>query len=137
MQWSDVIAKPKPKLLRQFAGLWLIVFPLLAALRVWRGHADNWAIGLAVAGVVVGLVGLVKREAVRPIYSGWMLAAFPIGWTVSQLMLLVLFYLVFTPVGLVFRLMRRDALSLRRRDVSTYWAVKPGAARAEDYFRQF
>ena len=57
------IAKPKPKLLRQFAGLWLIVFPLLAALRVWRGHADNWAIGLAVAGVVVGLVGLVKPEA--------------------------------------------------------------------------
>jgi Saxitoxin biosynthesis operon protein SxtJ len=137
MQWSDVIASPKPKLLRQFAGLWLIVFPLLAALRVWRGHADNWAIGLAVAGVVVGLVGLVKPEAVRPIYSGWMLAAFPIGWTVSQLMLLVLFYLVFTPVGLVFRLIRRDALSLRRRDVSTYWAVKPGAARVEDYFRQF
>lgn len=137
MQWSDVIAKPTPKLLRQFAGLWLIVFPLLAAVRVWRGHADNWAIGLAVVGVVVGLLGLVKPEAMRPIYSGWMLAAFPIGWTVSQLMLLVLFYLVFTPVGLVFRLMRRDALNLRRRDVTSYWAVKPRAARAEDYFRQF
>jgi len=137
VQWSDVIAKPKPKLLRQFAGLWLIVFPLLAAVRVWRGHADNWAIGLAVVGVVVGVLGLVKPEAVRPIYSGWMLAAFPIGWTVSQLMLLVLFFLVFTPVGLVFRLMRRDALSLQRRNATTYWAAKPRAARAEDYFRQF
>ena len=66
-----------------------------------------------------------------------MIAAFPIGWTVSQFMLLVLFYVVFTPVALVFRLMRRDALGLRRRDAASYWAVKPGAARAEDYFRQF
>ena len=89
------------------------------------------------AGVVVGIAGLVKPGAVRPIYSGWMLAAFPIGWTVSQLMLLVLFYLVFTPVAIVFRLMRRDVLRLRRRDVPAYWVAKPGAARAEDYFRQF
>jgi hypothetical protein len=137
MQWSDVVAKPSRKLLRQFAGLWLVFFPLLAALRVWRGHADNWAIGLLAAGLVVGLAGLIKPELMRPIYSGWMIAAFPIGWTVSQLMLVVLFYGVFTPVGLVFRLMRRDALSLRRKATSSYWVKKPAAARAEDYFRQF
>jgi hypothetical protein len=137
MQWSDVMKAPPPKLLRQFAGLWLVFFPLMAALRVWRGHADNWAVGLAVIGVVIGLIGLAKPEAMRPIYTGWMIAAFPIGWTVSQLMLVVLFYGVFTPVGLVFRVMRRDALALRRRNVVSYWAAKEQPASAQDYFRQF
>ena len=137
MQWSDVIATPKPKLLRQFAGLWLVFFVGLAAARVWRGHNDDWALGLAVVGVLVGVLGLVRPAALRWIYTGWMIAAFPIGWTVSQVMLAVLFYVVFTPVALVFRLMRRDVLGLRRRDVASYWTVKPGAARADDYFRQF
>jgi len=137
VQWSDVIARPKPRTLRQFAGLWIVFFVGLAALRAWHGHADAWGGALAAAGVGIGVLGLVRPEAVRFVYTGWMIAAFPIGWTVSQIMLLVLFYLVFTPVALIFRLMGRDALSLRRRDATSYWAVKPGAARAEDYFRQF
>ncbi|HKW01025.1 MAG TPA: SxtJ family membrane protein [Vicinamibacterales bacterium] len=137
MQWADVVARPKRRVLRQFAGLWLVVMPSLAGLRVWRGQADHWALALAVAGVVVGGLGLLKPEAVRPIYSGWMLAAFPIGWTVSQLMLVALFYIVFTPVAWVFRLIRRDALGLRPREVTTYWTAKPRPDRAEDYFRQF
>ena len=137
MNWSDVIARPKPKVLRQFAGLWLVFFLALAGLRVLRGHADEWAVALVALALFVGILGLVRPGAVRFIYSGWMIAAFPIGWTVSQLMLVVLFYGVFTPVGLIFRLMRRDALGLRRRTATSYWAVKPRAPQAEDYFRQF
>jgi hypothetical protein len=71
------------------------------------------------------------------IYTGWMIAAFPIGWTVSQIMLVILYFVVFTPVALVFRAIRRDPLQLRRRSVASYWTAKPPAAKAEDYFRQF
>jgi hypothetical protein len=136
VQWSDAIAKPKPKVLRQFAGLWIVFFSLMAAGRVWRGHADVAAAGLAALAVIVGVLGLVRPEAVRFIYTGWMVAAFPIGWTVSQVMLVVLFFVVFTPVALVFKMMGRDPLRLRRPAVSSYWTVKPRAARAEEYFRQ-
>ncbi len=137
MDWSDVIKPPSARLLRQFAGLWMVFFGGLAAARVWHGHSDVWAVTLATLAVVVGGLGLIKPEAIRLVYSGWMIAAFPIGWTVSQVMLAVLFYAIFTPVGLIFRLIRRDALGLRRRDVASYWMVKTPAARAEDYFRQF
>jgi hypothetical protein len=137
MQWSDVIKPPSARLLRQFAGLWLVFFGGLAAARVWHGHSDVWAAALATLAVVIGVLGLVAPNAIRPIYTGWMIAAFPIGWTVSQLMLIALFYGIFTPVALIFRIIRRDALGLRRRDVNSYWRVKTPAARAEDYFRQF
>ena len=39
-----------------------------------------------------------------------MVLAFPIGWTVSQVILAVMFYGLFTPIGLVFRLIGRDPL---------------------------
>jgi hypothetical protein len=136
MQWSDVVARPSVKMLRQFAVLCLIVFGTVGALSLWRGRATTLVIALVASGAAVGLVGLVRPAAIRWIYSGWMIAVFPIGWTVSRLMLAALFYLVFTPVALVFRLIRRDALRLRHEGVASDWAPKPEVTSVDRYFRQ-
>jgi len=137
MQWADVTAPPSEKKLRQFAGLWLIFFVSIGTW--WMLHArhrfDVWLIGL---GVVVGTLGIVRPASIRWIYTGWLAAAFPIGWTISQIMLAGLFYGMFTPVAATFKLIKRDALRLRRRDsVETYWVARPPTPEARDYFRQF
>ena len=76
--------------------------------------------------------------AVKPIFVGWLVLTFPIGWTVSNLMLAILFYGVFTPLGLVFRLRGRDLLGLRRREgVESYWAKKPEVTDMKRYLREF
>jgi hypothetical protein len=137
MQWSDVVARPSGKVLRQFAVLCLVVFGALAAAGLWRRGAVTTGVAIAMAGLVVGLVGVVRPAAIRWIYSGWMIAVFPIGWTISRLMLAALFYLVFTPVAILFRMMRRDALRLRRPDAPSLWTPKAGASSADQYFRQF
>ena len=137
MQWSEVVAPPSSRKLRQFAGLWLVFFAGLGLWRLTRGHAGIDGPGLMVLGVVVGTLGLVRPGAIRLIYTGWMIAAFPLGWTVSRVMLAGLFYLVFTPVAAVFRLMSRDALRLRRpQTMSTYW-TEHRMADVQEYFRQF
>ena len=67
-----------------------------------------------------------------------MVAVFPIGWTMSKVIMAVIFYGVFTPVAVLFRLMGRDALHLRRQpNADTYWLPKPQAAGVGQYFRQF
>jgi hypothetical protein len=137
MQWSDVVARPSPKVLRQFAVLCLVVFGVMAGLGFWRGHGLTIGLGIALAGLVVGLVGVVQPAAIRWVYSGWMIAVFPIGWTLSRLMLAGLFFLVFTPVAVLFRLIRRDVLHLRQQDERSYWIPKAGAASADQYYRQF
>ena len=38
------------------------------------------------------------------IYLGWIYAAFPIGWTVSHLLLAAIYYLIVTPIALAVRL---------------------------------
>jgi TRAP-type C4-dicarboxylate transport system permease small subunit len=137
MQWSEVVKPPPQKMLRQFAGLFLVFFLGLAAWRVWRGQADQWAVALAVLAIGVGVVGLVHPSAVRFIYTGWMVVAFPIGWTVSRVALAIVFYGVITPVALFFRVTGRDELRLRRNQGrASYWKPKPGPENVREYFRQ-
>ena len=136
MQWTDVIRRPPDRQLRQFAALFLIVFLAIAGWRWYRGAADVWTTIIAALAVVVGVLGLIAPAAVRPIYTGWMVVAFPIGWTVSRLALGAVFFLLVTPMAALFRVIGRDALRLRRHDRPTYWLAKRVPAGAREYFRQ-
>ena len=137
MQWADITRPPTEKLLRQFAALSLAVFGGMAAWRWGHGVKDAWTVAAAIAAVGIGGVGLAWPRAIRPVFTGWMIAAFPIGWTVSRVMLAALFFGLFTPVALVFRLMGRDALSRRRGRGATYWVARPPQGDSRDYLRQF
>jgi hypothetical protein len=137
MQWSDVVKPPSHRMLREFAALCLIVFGGLAAWCTVRGNADAWTWALGVSGGAVGILGLVRPAAIRWIYAGSMVAAFPLGWTISRMILLALFFLVFTPVALVFRLIGRDALRLRAPAEGSLWIPKRVGDKSTDYFHQF
>jgi hypothetical protein len=138
MKWSDIPFDPPSKTLRQFAGIWLVFFSGWAIHQgLWRGHTIAGII-LAVAALTIGLLGLTRPPTVRPIYVGWMVLAFPIGWTVSFLILTLIFFGLFTPIALVFRFIGRDALArIHPREASTYWVPKPAPASQRSYFRQF
>lgn len=123
-------------MLRQFAGLFLVVFLAMAAWRWWHGHADAWAVGLAIAAVVIGGAGLLSPSLIKPVYMGWMIAAFPIGWTVSRLALATIYFLVVTPIAWVFRASGRDLLRLKRHPRETYWTAKSVARDSREYLRQ-
>jgi hypothetical protein len=138
MRWSDIQFDPTHKTLRQFAGLWLAFFGTLA---LWHGLARGRiavGLGLGLLALVVGSLGLVWPEWIRFIYIGWMVLAFPIGWTISQVMLAVMFFGLFTPISLVFRLAGRDSLQrARQAQPKSYWVPKPTPADLGRYFRQF
>src|SRR5262249_49839280 len=101
MTWADIPRNPSAKMLRQFGAAWLVFFGIAAARLYHRGHHTAGEI-VAVAAIVVGIAGLVKPMLVRGIFVTWMILAFPMGWLVSQVMLLVMYYVFLTPVALVF-----------------------------------
>jgi Saxitoxin biosynthesis operon protein SxtJ len=129
MQFSDINRNPNQRTLRQFAALLILILGGMAA---WKG---NYAAAAVVAAI--GLLGLAIPAALRPIYVAWMIVAFPIGWLVSHVMLAVLYFVLFLPLGLMFRLLGRDALSLRKPSVETYWTEKQQPEDVVRYFRQY
>lgn len=138
MTWAEIPFKPAPKVLRQFAAAWLIFFLAFGAHQYWvRRHTS---VGLALMGIaiVVGLLGLAKPSAVRWLFVSWMVVAFPIGWLISLLMLLLMFYGILTPVAVFFRMRDRDLLKRKRMpDGTTYWVPKATPQDVRSYFRQY
>src|SRR5688572_8679708 len=111
MRWSELPLKPSVRTLRQFAGLWIAFFGGLAA---WHGLAHGetqTGLALAALAFTVGPAGVIWPAVVRPVFIGWLILAFPIGWVVSRVVLVVMFSLI-TPVALVFRMRGRDPLKL-------------------------
>jgi hypothetical protein len=138
MRWSNIPFDPTRKTLRQFAVLWIVFF---SALAVWEyGLRDRLTVAIVcgILAVTLGPIGLARPEWLRPVYVTWMVLAFPIGWTVSQLLLGMIFYGLFTPIGLLFRLIGRDPLHRVARKVQeTYWEPKPSSSDLRRYFQQF
>ena len=67
-----------------------------------------------------------------------MVVAFPIGWVISLLVLLLMFYGLLTPVAVVFRLMGRDLLKRRPTLTGpTFWTPKETPRDVRSYFRQY
>src|SRR5262245_4813191 len=86
---------PSDRELRWFAGLWFPLFWAIVGTLVGlrTGYWLDVSAAMAVVAVI-GAVGLWRPQLVRPLYVGWMCAAFPIGWTVSHLLLAAIFYLL-------------------------------------------
>jgi Saxitoxin biosynthesis operon protein SxtJ len=138
MQWSDINFAPPSRMLRQFATLWTCFFLLLAGWQLWRHDNEILAAVFAGLALTIGPLGLAWPRLVRPVFVGWMVLAFPIGWLVSHAVLASVFFGLFTPLGLVFRLIGRDVLTLRQpQGRETYWTPKPQANDPARYFRQF
>src|SRR5438132_14251898 len=94
---------PTDRMLRQFAAAWLVVFSVLAA-NQWltRGHPRT-AIVLAGVAIIIAIAGLLRPRLVRWLFGAATALAFPIGWVVSQGVLLVLSIGVVCTVRLVCR----------------------------------
>lgn len=105
---------------------------------VWYRDAGWYPVLLGIGGVLV-VVGTVLPLAVKPFYYAWMSLAVVLGFVMTRVILSLFFFLVLTPAGLFFRLIRRDALH-RKFDpqAPTYWVKKHYAitdrSRLEKFF---
>jgi hypothetical protein len=130
---------PGEKMLRQFGWISLAGFGLLASVAWFRFGCQPVAITLCALAVLVPVIGMVKPRLLKFLYIGLSLITFPIGIVVSNLVLLLIFLLVFTPLALIFRLFGRDELRLRLdRAAPTYWRkYDPERRDPASYYRPF
>ena len=65
----------------------------------------------------------------RGLWRGWCAFGKAVGWVVSRAIMTVLFFAVFTPVGLFLRLIRKDLLRRRwDREADSYWKPRKTGA---------
>lgn len=94
----------------------------LGGVLFWRGHSTVpyclWGVG-----VLVFLVpALVSPGSLRPIFIVWSAIAVRLSWVISRFILMVLFYILFTLVSIVQKIIGRDPLDRKfPGEGASYW----------------
>lgn len=130
---------PGEIMLRQFGWISLLGFGLFAAITWFKFGNQTIAITLCSVAVLAPMIGMVRPKLLKPLYIGLSFITLPIGIIISNLVLLLIFLLVFTPLALIFRLFGRDELRLRQdHKTSTYWQkYDPDKRSPTSYYRPY
>lgn len=105
-------------------GITMSIAFLIIALFILLRHKHN-ALTFSIISVVFFISAFVVPVLLKPIYIFWMKLVFILGWINTRLILLVVFYLVFTPIGLCMRLFGVDLLERKiDKEKGSYWKKK-------------
>ncbi len=137
MQFTDIPRNPDSRTLRQFAGLWIVFFGVFALSQYFRSGNTATAAVLATIALGLGLPGIFYPGLLRPVFVGWLILVFPVGWLVSHLILFLVFWGVFLPVGVLLRIAGHDPLRLKKPEGDTYWERKTQETNLRRYLKQF
>ena len=138
---------PDERTLRQFGFIALGAFGVLAACAWHEVLMFHRGLGAARAPVAIGLLGLgiwaalcslQRPQGNRWLYVGLSVVGYPLGLVLSYILLGVLFFAVFAPIGMLLRHLGRDPLQRGfEPGAPSYWS-KPARRRDRaSYFRQF
>jgi Kef-type K+ transport system membrane component KefB len=107
--------------LRQFALTTGAIVAILFGLALpWLLHAA-WPLWPWILAALLSLWGLVAPTTLRPVYRTWMRFGLLLSRITTPLILSLVFFLLFMPVGLVMRLFGKDPMRRRLRpDAKSY-----------------
>jgi hypothetical protein len=110
---------------RSFGITFIIVFALLAAFSYWhRGVTTTLYVTTGVSAVFASLTLLAPR-VLRPLNLIWLKFGLLLHKVVNPVIMGLLFFGVFTPMGVVMRLFGVDFLQMKKKpSADSYWNIK-------------
>lgn len=123
--------------LRHFGLIMAVVLGIIGGYLWWRG--GEYYAHLLVAAAFFGLAGWVIPVLLMPFHKIWMTISIILGWFMTRLILVCLFYLVVTPTGLLAKLFGKKFLQWQfDSEAKSYWVLKRESSPDKKvYERQF
>ncbi len=141
--WIAVIAeevkavKSDPAHLRKFGLTMGVALAIFGGLFFWRDRAIAPYLFILAAAFL--LLATLAPRALKPVQNVWMTLAIVLGWVMTRVLLIIVFFIGITPIAFIARVVRKRFLNLRfEPDRESYWEKrKPEARGMERYESQF
>lgn len=124
--------------LKSFA-LVMAVFLVLLVVGSWFLEVFWVTKVFSILALIFAILGLFSPNLLKPVYTLWMLFARILAFINTHLILAFIFYTLFTFIGLILRLVRKDPLGRKKEnDLESYWECSEQKQLPRDHYeRQF
>jgi len=115
-----------------------VLLCLIGGWQLYKGNINVYVWFFGFAGLVL-ILSFFAPIILKPLYKVTRTVGDAIGWVNTRILLGIIFYIVFAPIGIMLRLIRKDLLDKRLdKDAKSYWNKKDnGVFAKEQYERQF
>ena len=131
MKFSDIKLPSN----RKFGFFFTVIFTIIS---IYLFFYDNYNIAyiFLVISLIFFLITILKADLLLPLNKLWMRFGFILGLIVNPVVLGIIYFLVFTPTGLIMRLFKRDELRIRLKKRNSYWKLRSKGDVNVDLFKQ-
>lgn len=139
MSLIEINWHPDQKQLRSFGLIALIATALISLILYFvKGVSIYWAAVIFGFGFIIFISSRSFLKLTKVFYLVLTAVTIPIGFVASFLLLAIFYFLLITPLALIFRLVGRDPLH-RKFDpnISSYWVAHSQPEDFDRYFHQF
>ena len=106
--------------LRNFGITVGIILLVISGFLFWK-EKESFQIFIAI-GIILFLTAIAIPGVLKPVYWMWMIFAIILGWFMTRVILSLLFYVLFTLIGLTLRFFGKQFLELRwDKSKESYW----------------
>ena len=107
---------------RSFGIVFFTVFLIIATYPlINNGEIRIWSLILSLVFLILGLL---NSKILYPLNKIWFKFGLLLGRIVSPLVMVIIFFLVVTPIGLLMRILNKDLLNLNFNKSKSYWIEK-------------
>ena len=107
---------------RSFGIVFFVFFLIIATYPLING--DKLRLWSLIISIVFLSLGLANSKILNPLNKMWFKFGIFLGKIISPLVMIIIFFLVVTPIGLLMRLFNKDLLNLKFNQKSSYWVEK-------------
>ena len=104
---------------RSFGIVFFIFFLIVGTYPIFfQGELRIWSL---VVSIIFLLLGIINSRFLTPLNLLWFKFGMLLGRLVSPIVMGLVFFLVVTPTGIIMRILNKNLLRLKKKNVKTYW----------------
>jgi len=114
-----------------------IILTIIGFLLLWKkNNYFEYSFFLSAAFFILGLV---LPSVLKYVYKAWMSLAVVMGFIMTRVIMVIIFYLIVTPIGLIASITGKKFLDMKiDQSAKSYWIARESAQKVKsDYERQF
>ncbi len=130
--------KAEKREIKKFGMGLTVLLCFIGGWQLYKGNINVYVWFFGFAGLVL-VLSFFAPIILKPLYKVTRTVGDAIGWVNTRILLSIIFYVIFTPIGILSRLLRKDLLGKRlNKDAKSYWNEKDkGVFTKEQYERQY